>query len=43
MTRGGDTGWARLLSPLSPLSWQVTLLSFAVESEHTFLDYIRGG
>lgn len=23
--------------------WQVTLLSFAVESDHTFLDYIRGG
>uniref|UniRef100_A0A669QYJ9 Copine-8 n=1 Tax=Phasianus colchicus TaxID=9054 RepID=A0A669QYJ9_PHACC len=25
------------------LSPQVTLLSFAVESDHTFLDYIRGG
>uniref|UniRef100_A0A8C3RBQ7 Copine 5 n=1 Tax=Cyanoderma ruficeps TaxID=181631 RepID=A0A8C3RBQ7_9PASS len=26
-----------------PMSPQVTLLSFAVEAEHTFLDYIRGG
>lgn len=31
---------AVLLTLLSP---QVTLLSFAVESDHTFLDYIRGG
>ncbi|NXA61406.1 CPNE5 protein, partial [Mohoua ochrocephala] len=29
--------------PLNPMSPQVTLLSFAVEAEHTFLDYIRGG
>lgn len=39
---GGTQGvWA--LPPLNPTSPQVTLLSFAVEAEHTFLDYIRGG
>lgn len=31
-----------LFGPFSPLP-QVSLLSFIVESEHTFLDYIKGG
>ncbi|OXB67236.1 hypothetical protein ASZ78_015877 [Callipepla squamata] len=41
--RGGQGG---VLREAVLLSWpcpQVTLLSFAVESDHTFLDYIRGG
>lgn len=34
-----------LCSPLTklPFVFKVTLLSFAVESECTFLDYIKGG
>lgn len=44
MCRGrGETQGVWALPPLSPVSPQVTLLSFAVEAEHTFLDYIRGG
>lgn len=39
----GRTQGELAIPPLSPMSPQVTLLSFAVEAEHTFLDYIRGG
>lgn len=43
----GDTGrghgGATTVPCSAPCPWQVTLLSFAVESDHTFLDYIRGG
>lgn len=43
MCRGRGTQGVWAFPPLSPMSPQVTLLSFAVEAEHTFLDYIRGG
>lgn len=36
-------GGAAAVPRSAPCPWQVTLLSFAVESDHTFLDYIRGG
>lgn len=37
--------WHRPSPPLTglPFVFKVTLLSFAVESECTFLDYIKGG
>lgn len=41
--------WSQILTVLglsanhAPFLSQVTLLSFAVESESTFLDYIKGG
>lgn len=37
---GGGGGCLGLTPPPCP---QVTLLSFSVESEFTFVDYIRGG
>ncbi|NXD88813.1 CPNE5 protein, partial [Halcyon senegalensis] len=42
-TQGGDMGGTATVPCSAPCPRQVTLLSFAVESDHTFLDYIRGG